>query len=438
MAESFLSGILIGLSPKPLTPTSSKKKVCTKSRTCKKRSRNNNSAQAPRIPSKRLRLSTQPKMPLPRSPAPQSGAAASEDPFDRMQKFMETQFKATNLNISTINNAVVKLKDQVDDNSNKLQVLSTSTRQAAEASALEIASLHKKIEAKDVARKEEIERLRKTVSELPPARSLAQPATSPDLSSTRPLYSDVARDRKALAPPSLSSFEEKYWTARRSLRLWPVEGQNKHDLVRNCLEFLGDKLSIPCDAVSDYDLEAIRRVHSGRQSQIKAEISVLFSSVAIRDMVASFSRNLGNYVDSSNKPTAGLRLEIPDALGGVHRDLKRYGGELRKIHGEGLKRNIKFDDTALTFFMDVRLPLAENDDWMRVDWHMAKDYINQNLRQTAATTRRRLASSVSSDQADDVAMEENDRATDPARPTIPISSTLEKYSRPRPGWGDNR
>ena len=51
----------------------------------------------------------------------------------------------------------------------------------------------------------------------------------------------------------------------------------------------------------------------------KSEVLVIFADIEPRDLVASYVRNVGQFVDKSNKPTAGLRPDVPG--GGVGTDL---------------------------------------------------------------------------------------------------------------------
>ena len=63
------------------------------------------------------------------------------------------------------------------------------------------------------------------------------------------------------------------------------------------------------------------------------EVTVLFADIDARDRATSFARNLGQFVDGTGKPTAGIRFEIPDHLTGIHRSLLQYGHVLwTKFH----------------------------------------------------------------------------------------------------------
>ena len=61
---------------------------------------------------------------------------------------------------------------------------------------------------------------------------------------------------------------------------------------------------------------------------------------------------------------------------------------LRRVHGNGTKRNIKFDEECLSLYMDVLVPNQR--EWMRVSPQMAKKEREANKEETERITRRRL------------------------------------------------
>ena len=83
-----------------------------------------------------------------------------------------------------------------------------------------------------------------------------------------------------------------------------------------------------------------------------------------------------------------MRIDYPAFLGPVFRDLEWYGAHLRRIHGNGTKRNIKFDEEYLSLYMDVLVPNQK--EWMRVSPQMAKKERELNKEEIERTTRRRL------------------------------------------------
>ena len=98
--------------------------------------------------------------------------------------------------------------------------------------------------------------------------------------------------------------EERYWQARRSLRMWPVRGP---DLKGSLSTFFKDTLKIDDDIIARIDQFEVRGVRSSK-SKITNEVVVVFPDVDLRDAVRAAAYNLAG---ASN---AGIRLEIPEFL----------------------------------------------------------------------------------------------------------------------------
>ena len=317
----------------------------------------------------------------------------SIDPFQKMQAFIENQFKTTNTNISEITQNLSKLDGKVVANTKELTTLKDNAKSAAAGVAIVVKRLQDMIERNDADRKADIRRL-----ELASARSINSPSCE-DLSQA--IREEVEKtctsrlepnylDQGKRDPPT-----EAYWVARKSFRLWPVPGNTDEDIWRECESFMSEKLQFPVQRLSGNDFESMSRVMpSARNTKIRDEILVVFKSTKTRDSVASYAKNLAKYIGPDGLPTAGLRAEIPDPLIGKFNDLERYGRILKRQHGNGLKRNIKFDDALLTLFMDVKLP--NSDDWMKVTWEKAREEINEMDKLDSGRTREWLASSTGS------------------------------------------
>ena len=89
------------------------------------------------------------------------------------------------------------------------------------------------------------------------------------------------------------------------------------------------------------------------------------------------STNLATCTDHEGKPTAGIRLEIPDELADSFCLLSRFGTRLRARHGPGTKRHIKFDDYSGSLYSNVKLPGDES--WTRVTVPMASDDLQASI-----------------------------------------------------------
>lgn len=413
----------------PTTPSAAPKSDTPPS--SNKRKRSTLAPQAAKKAPKKVRTTPTPKMSdKKKTTATTPAAQGNTDPFERMQAFMETQFGITNGNITAISNSVSALNEKCNANTEKLSEL----QQATERNKKDLSGLYSVIGEKDQRRQEEIVELQRAVEKLkkpePNDQDQDRPAT----------WSQVAAGARPYERKTPEK-ESRFWTARRSIRCWPVPGKTASEIKESVIDFLNEKLRIPAGVVVGSDIEVIRRVTSGRFSKITDEVLIVFCSISIRDTVTSYARNLGEWIDEKNNPTAGLRLEIPDHLSGIHKDLKIYGGILRKEHGDGLKRSIKFDDASLTLCMDVKLPGC--DEWIRVPHDLAKEERITKERSNTADTRRRLLSSTSSiemsvDSPRPTNVTANDQTSLPEKGTqLPRSSTLLKHSRLRPGWGSS-
>ena len=128
---------------------------------------------------------------------------------------------------------------------------------------------------------------------------------------------------------------------------------------------------MPPGDVSPDDVEHVRRMRLRREKQNLGEVIVLFSSIEVRDRVSSYARNLSAFIDAAGRPTAGIRIDVPDHLLGVHRTLIQYGHAMWIKHKKDpeMKRNIRFDDVELSFCIDFRFPAHK--DWISVSFQRA-------------------------------------------------------------------
>ena len=102
-----------------------------------------------------------------------------------------------------------------------------------------------------------------------------------------------------------------------------IEGETEQEIWQNLQDFLRSKLRIPTTDLSESDVVSVRRVRLGRGREPRGEVIVVFVDVETRDRVCSYARNLAPYVDGNNKPTAGVRMDVPAHLGGVHKTLRQ-------------------------------------------------------------------------------------------------------------------
>ena len=137
--------------------------------------------------------------------------------------------------------------------------------------------------------------------------------------------------------------EEKYWKARKSLRMWPVPGTSLKEAV---LEFITSRLLCPPGILTLDDFEA-RRVPSSPDYSAQEQVVVTFASIELRDRIKALGKNLRG----SDKKT-GMQIEPPDHLRGQYQSFQKLAFQMKKRF-PSLKRNIKFYDVDQSLTMDV-------------------------------------------------------------------------------------
>ena len=128
----------------------------------------------------------------------------------------------------------------------------------------------------------------------------------------------------------LSQETRQYWQFCKCAKIHPIDGETDKELWHGLQEFIRSKLRIPTSEIAENDVVSVRRMRMGRNRGPVGEVIVVFSDVDVRDRVCSYARNLAPFVDSSNKPTAGVRMYVPTLLGGAHKALLQYGHSMRQ------------------------------------------------------------------------------------------------------------
>ena len=234
-----------------------------------------------------------------------------------------------------------------------------------------------------------------------------------------------------------------YLTARRSVRLWPVDRSSEDAMWRGVGDFIHSVLKISDNDVTQFDIESIKPLENPRvpAGNLHNEVLVTFSCPRKRDLLMSGTMNLAGHTDSSGRPTAGVRLEIPGELDATFRLLSRFGTRLRARHGEGTKRHIKFDDFESSLFMNIKLPGDE--EWSKISPAMAKADLDQSSKAETAGLLRRIAKAPNSDNgprrrlaaaALPAPAPAESSTTVPARATAGGTAASTGNVRPRP-WG---
>ena len=367
------------------------------------------------------------------------------DPFAKMKEFMVGQFENTNGKIEKMNSTMTKINDKVGINARNLSRLKKTVEENADSSASEIIKMQEVMKENEQKRDGEIALLKHELSSIRNGGAAAEghkeiEKIKLDIANIRTNLDDnspgtTSRGADRTVPPR----EEEYWLARRSLRLWPVKGQGADELAENAASFINGIMRVPESTAGRRDIVSVQRVATRmrkggtlRPNIVKDEVTVKFTNISVRDFVASYAFNLGSFADDEGMPTAGVRLEIPPHLVGLFQDFQGYGGFLKKQHGRGFKRSVKFEDKDMTLTMDIKLP--GSDEWLLVDHSMAAENRRERANKRVAFARDRLTSSQSSNPSDG----ENARPIigDQRNMDLPTSDILSarKKRRNNPEW----
>ena len=226
--------------------------------------------------------------------------------------------------------------------------------------------------------------IKKMRAELDDLRTAPMKPTTPGAREQWPLPST----RSSPASPTRTTAQEAdFHKARRSLRLWPISGDNKDDLWHAAGLFLGTNLGLQ-GKLDKNNIEAITRVSVPSGPGVKEEALVLFNDKATRDMVLGSAAKLGRYIGEDGKPTAGMRIEVPAHLQRDFRILFKYGQGLRTRHGLGTRRHVKFCDDDHSLFLNVKLPGDET--WGRISLQMARRGLRARTKLSEGKLEKRM------------------------------------------------
>ena len=152
--------------------------------------------------------------------------------------------------------------------------------------------------------------------------------------------------------------EDKFWQARRSLRLWPIENGDRTGLE----EYLRTKLRMDerfvKEELGEVTITKPRDPRSKDKDKAQNEYVVTFENKQVRDEVKAAASNLANF-----REEAGMKLHVPDHLRRDFQTLMNLSYDLKKKNPD-LKRNIKFDEDDLGLYMDLKL--KKEGQWNRV------------------------------------------------------------------------
>ena len=350
-----------------------------------------------------------------------SGESSGDDDdlFSKMTRYMDAKFKGMDNNadklsekIDDVTTSVTNLTGRVNKNSDDISNLKLQLQRSRDTPTEEI-----RTQVQTIVREE----LRQGIAGEETVRKMSEE-----------IDKIKANRTTAATPTGGENNEDKYWRARRALRLWPVRGNNNTELWKATGEFIFQTLEVPEYNLDEEAVETIRKVASQKnnrkkQQRVTDEVLVLFRDVETRDMVQSYATNLANH-----RGKAGMRLEVPCHLTGHFKCLERYGHSVKKEHGSELKWHVNFDDVERSLRISVKLPGA--DKWDRIDYQAAKEALRDLDKTGIGAARERLGSNYSSSGASDAGHEEG-MEIEPST-SLPRSATLEKFKTKQPrSWG---
>ena len=173
--------------------------------------------------------------------------------------------------------------------------------------------------------------------------------------------------------------DERYWLARRQLRIWPVTDSSSGGLEAGVRDFLRDRLLVSESRLPSIKF-TVQPIESRRDSAIKDQVVVTFDDSRTRDEVKSKTTNL-----RGSDKGVGCQLEPPDHLRGQYAAFQNLAFCLKKKNPE-LKRNIKFDDRELSLIMDIKT----DEGWKTIEYQAARDLLRRRTQRSNSISRRQL------------------------------------------------
>ena len=183
--------------------------------------------------------------------------------------------------------------------------------------------------------------------------------------------------RAGPADSSGESKENKYWMARKSLKLWPVLEDD--DGVLEVGRFLVERLKIPRTRVLQLSFSA-KKLNVPPTIEAQNQVLVTFDSVRDRDEVKSAAKNL-----AGTDRTVGVHLDPPDHLRSHFQTFQAAAYQMKRKH-KSLKRNVRFKDVELCLVMDFKID--GNADWRTIDVEAARTLVKHARSKTESLSKR--------------------------------------------------
>lgn len=163
----------------------------------------------------------------------------------------------------------------------------------------------------------------------------------------------------------------EFEVARRSMRIWPIRGENEDSMREALGEFFRGALMMQRHEVDFLPICDVKRAKATDSAYVHGEVIVTFDCAGDRDEIYRKAAKLAPYRDERNKPTAGFRQEIPQYLMSAHKLLTETGFQLKRQHGPNFRWYVKYDDENYSLYLEVKMPGTFS--WQRVSLQMARE-----------------------------------------------------------------
>ena len=177
----------------------------------------------------------------------------------------------------------------------------------------------------------------------------------------------------ALSAPTSTRREEAYHRCRRSLKIWPIEGDCLEDEVK---VFLSTRLKF-----QDQRIQMMGKLmvtgSRGKAAADRKEVIVLFEDRDDRDAVKAAGFNL------ADQREAGMAIHVPGHLLDNLFALNSVGYSIKTKSESAVKRAVKFDDAKLDLYLDICIGNV----WKRITPAEAKTVLKRVPPASAADSR---------------------------------------------------
>ena len=222
---------------------------------------------------------------------------------------------------------------KTDDNAALLSeiglLIQGSEKRTVEKFDQKIGELATRIDGRLDAAERDAKKMGRSVKALKSDMLALQESTEAEAAALPALVSKIVDEKLAAAPapgpgpratprprrPRENDKTEKYWEARRSLKIWPVPAARGAAGIK---AFLCTKLNMDTDRVDELQF-SFKPLTSPREGDLANQMLVTFETIRERDEVKGLARNLASDKDS------GLQLDPPRPLAEPLLDLSSPG-----------------------------------------------------------------------------------------------------------------